>query len=161
MEKKRDRGSNFSLSEVDLLMTCVFNEIKIIENKKTNTASVREKQSAWKRVENAFNCNNTEAFTRDTNSLRIKYDNIKRILKKKVSAAKCNTNDGGGPIFNMELKWYEEQLHTDLQMGIEGLHAVSDSDNLITPDLSIPNLDWGNNIENVDIKFDTGKHVYV
>lgn len=74
--KKKERSCNFTATEVDVLMKCIFNEIHVIENKKTDGVTLKEKQEAWKRVEvlfNSANCSN-----RDINSIKMKYDNIKR-----------------------------------------------------------------------------------
>lgn len=125
--KKKERSSNFTTSETDVLMKCIFQEIHIIENKKTDAVSLKEKQEAWQRVVVLFNSANLN--NRDANSVKGKYDNIKRNLKKKMSSIKMHQRGtGGGPPIDLKLLWYEEQLYFLLKINIEGLPATGDSD---------------------------------
>lgn len=82
MEKKH-REKNFTAAELHLLMKCVLQEIHWIENKKTDGANLKEKNQAWLRVKTLFESANIET-KREVSSLKIKYENIKRNLKKKL-----------------------------------------------------------------------------
>ncbi|CAG9769524.1 unnamed protein product [Ceutorhynchus assimilis] len=71
---------------------------------------------------------------RDLTSLKLKYDNIKRNLKKKIQNNKKQlTKTGGGPPQEEPLLWYEEALYQVLQVSIDGLPSEGDSDALTTP----------------------------
>ncbi|KAJ8914045.1 hypothetical protein NQ315_017564, partial [Exocentrus adspersus] len=62
-------------------------------------------------------------------SIKNKYENLKRALKKKIAQNRQNINKtGGGPSCDSKLLWYEEELFAILQLGIEGLFAEGDSD---------------------------------
>lgn len=127
-EKVKKRSANFSLTEINLLMNCLLPEIHIIENKKTDGVTLKEKQEAWKKVHTLFAAQNKEAL-RDLLSLKLKYDNIKRNLKKKISDNKAEgKKTGGGPPEEKKLLWYEEQLFALLQLSIVGLEPQGDCD---------------------------------
>lgn len=128
MEVKKKRSANFSSEEISILMKYILEEINIIENKKTDGATLRDKQNAWKNIQQKFNsC--AKDHQRDIITLKMKYDNIKKNLKKKLNEAKrfCS-GTGGGPMVETKLLWYEEQLYGLLQLGIEGLPSIGDSD---------------------------------
>lgn len=55
MSKKRIRASNFNGVEEDTLIQCVLRHATIIENKKTDACTLKEKLRAWDEIENEFN----------------------------------------------------------------------------------------------------------
>lgn len=129
---RKRRGANFSSNEITFLMRCLLPEIGTIENKKTDGTTLKEKHNAWKRITHTFNSlmglSNND-FHRDINSIKLKYENIKRTLKRKITANKQNyQKTGGGPSADIKLLWYEEQLYSFLQLGIDGLDPQGDSD---------------------------------
>ncbi|KAJ8912341.1 hypothetical protein NQ315_014708 [Exocentrus adspersus] len=129
MDVKKKRSCNFTNREIGLLMECVMSEIKVIENKKTDGSSLKEKMKAWERVNNTFNSMSNSDVHRDVTSIKNKYENIKRALKKKIAQNRQSiTKTGGGPPSESKLLWYEEELFAILQLGIEGLlsEAVND-----------------------------------
>uniref|UniRef100_A0A1Y1N4D8 Regulatory protein zeste n=1 Tax=Photinus pyralis TaxID=7054 RepID=A0A1Y1N4D8_PHOPY len=155
MAKKRDRGCNFTITEVDLLMKCALQESKIIENKLTDGGSLREKQSAWARVGKLFDSANSET-KRDVNALKMKYENIKRNLKKKIALSKQNyRGTGGGPPIDVKLLWYEEQLYSILQLSIEGLTSTGDSDTIVVNETKLIDINGVGELpeENTEIVF--------
>ena len=86
MEDKKKRSTNFAPREINLFMNCLIPALKIIENKQSDGASLKEKKDAWKRVYTKFIAPNDQV--RDLQCLKLKYDNIKRNLKKKISQNK-------------------------------------------------------------------------
>ncbi|CAG9763548.1 unnamed protein product [Ceutorhynchus assimilis] len=132
-EDKKKRGVNWSKAEINLFMNCLLPHINVIENKQTDGVSLREKQTKWKKVHENFIAQNTDQ-ARDLTSLKLKYDNIKRNLKKKIQNNKKQlTKTGGGPPQEEPLLWYEEALYQVLQVSIDGLPSEGDSDALTTP----------------------------
>lgn len=136
MEIKKKRGSNFSTAEINLLMSCLIPEINIIENKHTDGVTMQEKKHVWQKLTAAFNSAHNDIH-RDMNSIKMKY-NIKKTLKKKITENKQNyKGTGGGPPVDTKLLWYEEQLYSILQLGIDGLASAGDSDIICqVPDVS-------------------------
>lgn len=64
ISKKRVRSSNLNETEEEILVQCVLRHAKVIENKKTDACTLKEKQRAWKTIENEFNslCPNVVSF---------------------------------------------------------------------------------------------------
>ncbi|KAJ8909793.1 hypothetical protein NQ315_006125 [Exocentrus adspersus] len=99
---------------------------------------------AWERVNNTFNSMSNSDVHRDVTSIKNKYENIKRALKKKIAQNRQSiTKTGGGPPSESKLLWYEEELFAILQLGIEGLLSEGDSD-FFTPndcEKAVPHID--------------------
>ena len=55
MEGKRKRSPNFSQFETDVLIDIITKYKEIIENKKTDGTTIKEKDGAWKKIEADFN----------------------------------------------------------------------------------------------------------
>lgn len=53
--KKRERSANFNTAEIQLLVSLVGKFKQIIENKKTDAVTNKDKEAAWKKIENSFN----------------------------------------------------------------------------------------------------------
>lgn len=150
--KKRERGQNFTTEDISILMRCIMGEIKLLENKATDGVTIKEKRVAWQRVAESFNAQSLQ--TRDVNTLKLKYENIKRTLKKKIATEKLEVKaTGGGPKVEVKLTWYEEQLYAVLQLGIDGLPSQSDCDDNNLPNTSISDT-VTNNIYSVDTTMD-------
>lgn len=122
-------------------------EVKVIENKATDGVTIKEKRGAWQRIADTFNSQALQH--RDVNTLKLKYENIKRNLKKKIADEKLGVKaTGGGPFTDIKLLWYEEQLYSVLQLGISGLPSQGDCDSVLTPD---SNDSVSNNVEEIII----------
>lgn len=122
-DKKKERGCNFSKSEVNLLMTMILQDVHIIENKKIDGATTREKKRVWTRITKMFNATYPEG--RDMNSLKTKYENLKRIFKKKISGETVQRTVVATD--NNKLVWYEEKLFNFLKSTITGSKMIGDS----------------------------------
>lgn len=93
----KKRSANFSLKEENILMHFVKKNVKIIENKKTDSNINKLKSEIWKKIEIEFN-NASGENRREAMALRKKYENIKKNTKKKIADNKCyNRGTGGGP----------------------------------------------------------------
>ncbi|XP_017782542.1 PREDICTED: uncharacterized protein LOC108566919 [Nicrophorus vespilloides] len=78
---KRDRSANFSNEDTQLLVNIIYNYANVIENKTTNAIIWHKKEDAWKRVTTEFN--SRRPMKRTMKMLKIKYEGLKRALKKK------------------------------------------------------------------------------
>lgn len=151
-DKKRERSSNFSSSEVNLLMKCVSQEMYHIENKKIDSASLKEKQDAWRRVKISFNHDTTEQ-PRDMNTLRMKYVNIKRSFRKKLALLSSTGEQSTNAI---KLTWYEKYLSNliTLPAPTDGLTFVEDSDSspITSSEIGPENIksEYGESYDNVE-----------
>lgn len=85
--KSRLRAPNFTSSEAFHLCEILENYKHIIENKKTDGASLHDKQNAWLKVVEEYN-STTTTYSRTIESLQQCYKNMKKNAKKQLSASK-------------------------------------------------------------------------
>lgn len=57
MENKQRRSANFSFAERSNLIKVVLKYKDIVENKKTDALTWRQKEDVWNTIENEFNAN--------------------------------------------------------------------------------------------------------
>lgn len=86
---KRDRSTNFTETDRELLLTIVSQFIHIIENKKTDGATLKDKAKAWENVADAFNAATINE-QRPWQKLKNSYNNIERKLKKENADEKVS-----------------------------------------------------------------------
>lgn len=78
-DKKKERASNFTLSEVTALVEILAKYKGVIECKKTDAATWREKDEAWDNVTAELNSRSGEIF-RSKKSIKHKYEDMKKIF---------------------------------------------------------------------------------
>lgn len=80
--KKREKDSNFSDKEIILLIKTIQEYKNIIQRKKTDAATWRDKDTAkWENVTEAFNSSSGEVF-RSKKTLKAKYEDMRKILRR-------------------------------------------------------------------------------
>ncbi|XP_063219111.1 myb/SANT-like DNA-binding domain-containing protein 3 [Bacillus rossius redtenbacheri] len=95
-ETKRIRTQNFSSDEKMKVLSLVERHKNIIENKRTDAVSCKEKDAAWEKLANTFNAGSS--VMRSKESLRKLYEKLKRDAKVAHSTEKINLmKTGGGP----------------------------------------------------------------
>ncbi|XP_055913562.1 myb/SANT-like DNA-binding domain-containing protein 3 [Eupeodes corollae] len=94
MLKKRMRSSNFNGHEEDTLIKCILRHASVIENKRTDAYTLREKKRAWQEVGHEFNslCTNE---SRNVQALKDKYTNLKTLLRKQLATDRTYRNSTG------------------------------------------------------------------
>lgn len=95
--KKRDRSVNFSTSEKSILadiISCPIHK-NIIENKKTDGSSIRQKEASWLKVTQEFN-SNLCVNKRTVKQLQQAWTNMKRETKKEVANQRMELIKTGG-----------------------------------------------------------------
>lgn len=80
LNQKR-RQQNFSNLEKIKLIELIEREKNIIENKKTDNVSLKDKDTCWKNITNEFNSNSISGH-RDITSLKNCWDNLKKKTRK-------------------------------------------------------------------------------
>ncbi|KAF0720990.1 fibrinogen silencer-binding protein-like [Aphis craccivora] len=139
---KRNRATNFSFEEKELLLKYAIENKSVLENKVSNSVSWKDKNQCWLKISEAYN-STTSGCPRDATSLRLKYEGLKRLLR----GSKSNLfKTGGGPHENdytcsSEL---EKQLYNIIQLSVEGLPSKFDSDAVV----NISNIDEEHEVEN-------------
>ncbi|KAK4881286.1 hypothetical protein RN001_004605 [Aquatica leii] len=129
---KRERTVNFTELEVRVLIDIALRYSFIIENKKTDAVSWKDKNKAWENIATEFNPV-TGCINRVSKVLRLKYDNIKPNIKQKQSKNKYEIfKTGGGAAVILPFTDYEKKLMNVVQLSVDGLPSEGDSDHILT-----------------------------
>ncbi|XP_074038530.1 fibrinogen silencer-binding protein-like [Leptinotarsa decemlineata] len=124
------RTSNFTETDRSLLIKIANSYKLIIEYKKTDATTWKEKEEAWKRVEIGFN-SSASGPPRTAKQLKTKYEAIKKELKKRFHQHhKYVTGTGGGTYICPPTPKTEEEkiLAETISFSIQGLQNNFDSD---------------------------------
>ncbi|XP_067208394.1 myb/SANT-like DNA-binding domain-containing protein 3 isoform X2 [Linepithema humile] len=128
---KEGRSVNFTASEIITLIELVKKYQHIIECKKTDSTTWRDKDECWSKITDELNSCCGETY-RKKKSVKTKYEDMKKNLKKKLSRNKMETfKTGGGPANIQPLTFAEEILLSFLPSTIQGLPSVFDSDRIL------------------------------
>jgi hypothetical protein len=102
-QKETKRAKNFKEIEINYLLSLVMCHKDVIENKRTDQSSFKDKERAWKEIEEDFN-RHREVYYRDAKTLRKKYENLKKSSKRKwADEKKYVMGTGGGPVNPIEI----------------------------------------------------------
>ncbi|KAK4875918.1 hypothetical protein RN001_012340 [Aquatica leii] len=96
---KRQKGKNFSDNEISLLIDVVSKFIVIVENKKTDESTVKDKNDCWQRIADELNA--SALASRSAGQLKTCYDNFKRKTRKQNADDKAEFYKTGGGSFNL------------------------------------------------------------
>ncbi|CAG9770028.1 unnamed protein product [Ceutorhynchus assimilis] len=97
MNETAKKKVNYSVSEKSLLLSIVQRFKNVVENKKTDAVTWREKDSAWEKIAEIFSSKSTGVL-RTKDSLRKLYENLKKNVRKQVvDEKKLLICTGGGP----------------------------------------------------------------
>lgn len=84
---QQKRGTNYTIQEKEELMRIV-SKFKIVENKQTDGASMKEKNTAWAAIAAEFN--SLGYSVRNAKHLKNAYENIKQKTKKNIADGKVS-----------------------------------------------------------------------
>ncbi|XP_072941335.1 uncharacterized protein [Epargyreus clarus] len=125
---KRDRSANFSLPERDILVSLVQKYQTVLENKKSDASTWKMKEAAWESIQNEFNARSGGTF-RSTKTLKVKYEGLKRTVRKKSAAIRSELyRTGGGSNKAPSLDNVEEQIKSMITLSTDGMKSVYDCD---------------------------------
>ena len=94
---KKKRSENFSKEEKALMVRLVADNKSVIENKRTDGMTIKEKERAWEKLTDMFNSRDFVR-KRSTKQLKSFYDNFKRRSKQKKVQDKINIYKTGGGV---------------------------------------------------------------
>lgn len=132
MEKvKRDRSANFSLHERDILVSLIQKHKSVLENKQSDASTWKMKEAAWEDIQKEFNALSGGTF-RTTKTLKVKYEGLKRLVRKKSAAIRSELyRTGGGRNTAPPLDNVEEQIKSLISLSTDGMQSIYDSDVII------------------------------
>lgn len=126
--KKRERALNFEKSEIQLLTELVTKYRSVIENKKTDAVTNKDKEAVWSTIAATFNAASSGSTVRTSKTLKLKYESLKKCAKKKMTLHRQELyRTGGGPSAAPALDDAEEKVMA-ICSNISGLDARNDSD---------------------------------
>ncbi|KAK4882382.1 hypothetical protein RN001_005701 [Aquatica leii] len=111
---KHRRSANFTNAEKSHLFNIICDKyITVIEDKKTNRASITKKKFAWKKIEQDFNATNLNNILRTSENLKKFYENRKKCIRKSTAEHKQQLlQTGGGPPPKTELEEADKLLYS-------------------------------------------------
>lgn len=81
MDKKRERGKNYTDKEKQDLIAIISKYVQIVENKRTDIKTIREKNNAWDKITREF-CVVSQTGNRSVAQLKMLYEGLKKKAKK-------------------------------------------------------------------------------
>lgn len=119
---KRIRGKNFTDNERDVVLETIEKYKNIVENKKTDTESIRIKNAAWNEITDEFN--SLLPTNRTPSQLKVFYENHKVKLKREL--AEQGIKNDPDDIANKMMKFTEteEKLILRLQKPVPLNHHI-------------------------------------
>lgn len=149
-EPKQRRSENFTKDEKDVLITCVERHKGVLENKRTDLVTVKEKEDCWKVLAIEFN-NEFPSRKRTGAQLKQCWKNIKSVTKKEAaSVRRSRFLTGGGPptsplndLDGRVLAIVPEQIHplsnnVDCDADVNIIEASTSTSTFMAPVISDP-----------------------
>lgn len=127
MEKKSKRIANFTEAEKSILVDLVTAKKDILENKRTNTVSIKEKENCWEQLCNEYN-GMAMNISRPTISLKNCWENIKKRTKKQFAEDRMQRYKTGGGQYAGDIDPLTVRVMDIIRPAVEGLSNALDSD---------------------------------
>lgn len=121
------RSLNFTVLEKEVLLDLATKYKDVLENNKTDGASVQEKKNTWVKLTNEFN-SHANVNKRGVENLKTGLDNIKKNSKKNISGDKVRTFKTGGGSSPSRISTIDEKVIALIGPRIIPLQNKYDSD---------------------------------
>ncbi|XP_045510836.1 myb/SANT-like DNA-binding domain-containing protein 3 isoform X2 [Colias croceus] len=102
---ERKRSPNWYMSEKMLLVELVNDHYDIVESKRTDTASMKQKNAGWVKISEEYN-SQTNLVHRTAENLKSQWEVLKKFTKRTIRLSMTQTEDGpakpecSDPLFN-------------------------------------------------------------
>ncbi|XP_018568076.1 fibrinogen silencer-binding protein-like [Anoplophora glabripennis] len=144
------RSRNFTDLEKHILFDLVMQYKNIIENKKTDGTTVKQKKDCWDEITRKYN-SNAQTGTRTAKQLHALYDTIKKKARKNLHDDKKNLYKTGGGTFTPQSDELDKKVLTILKPQYEPLCNPFDSSASYFKENLSPNIDATNEVETEEI----------
>ncbi|XP_048489441.1 myb/SANT-like DNA-binding domain-containing protein 3 [Plutella xylostella] len=125
---KRKRDPTFVFSEKMVLVDLVESHYSIVESKKTDAYSVREKAAEWAKIAEAFN-SSSAVYHREWTVLKNCWENLKKKAKNVMTLVNQNhIKTGGGPHVKIEDDPIIDRVVGIIKPQVQGFVNIFDSD---------------------------------
>ncbi|KAH9642804.1 hypothetical protein HF086_012298 [Spodoptera exigua] len=131
--KSKERGSNFSSNELEILKRLIDDNKHVLLCKKTDAISQGIKEKTWIDIHMQFNASNSRY--RSIKQLKYKFDNLKKSARKEASKEhQERRRTGGGQVPGMSSSDHTEKdwMRSLIVLSADGLESTYDDD--ILPD---------------------------
>ncbi|KAJ8707376.1 hypothetical protein PYW08_010628 [Mythimna loreyi] len=141
--KSKERGSNFSNNELEILKRLIDDNKHILLCKKTDAISQGLKEKTWNDIHMQFNASSSRH--RSVKQLKYKFDNMKKSARKEASKERQERRrTGGGQVPGMSTSDHSEK---DWMRSLMGVLLLSD-DVIVTQPSHTPNSSSQSKAEN-------------
>lgn len=119
------RSPNFTPREQQRLLDIVEEYVTIIEDKRTNAVTVKQKNETWEKIARQFN-SSADTTSRDARQLRKCYENLKKRSRKVIAHERRETvRTGGGEKERQGGEDGDELTATEATEDLETAHRVA------------------------------------
>ncbi|KAJ8737705.1 hypothetical protein PYW08_000300 [Mythimna loreyi] len=129
--KSKERGSNFSNNELEILKRLIDDNKHILLCKKTDAISQGLKEKTWNDIHMQFNASSSRH--RSVKQLKYKFDNMKKSARKEASKERQERRrTGGGQVPGMSTSDHSEKdwMRSLMVLSADGLESTYDDDTL-------------------------------
>ncbi|XP_026729100.1 uncharacterized protein LOC113494814 isoform X2 [Trichoplusia ni] len=127
---KRKRSANWMASEKTQLVDLVTEHFHVIENKRTDGVSMKQKLAEWTTISNKYNSQTTLSH-RTAENLKSQWESLKKATKKEASFKRMHLiKTGGGPSRPKNDDPLQERILGLITPSAVGLHNPYDKDNV-------------------------------
>ncbi|XP_046975240.1 myb/SANT-like DNA-binding domain-containing protein 3 [Vanessa cardui] len=131
--EKRKRSANWMVSEKGLV-DLVTEHFNVVENKKTDGVSMKQKLAGWVTICEKYN-SQTLLTHRSAENLKAQWENLKKAAKKEAASNRQHLiQRGGGPSRPKANDPTLERIISLITPSAVGLHNPYDNDNIETVD---------------------------
>ncbi|KAB0797133.1 hypothetical protein PPYR_08127 [Photinus pyralis] len=127
---KKQRTANYSTDEKNVLFSIICDYKGIIECKKTNAVTWKEKEATWEKISCKFNAQSPGGVYRNVTSLKKCYENAKKTVRKNVAHERLEYIKTGGGTPNTIVDDKNEDLILSIvnPKTVVGIHNTFDCD---------------------------------
>lgn len=130
LKKKKERSANFSPVEIDTLVQIVQKYSNVLECKKTDAHTWKEKEECWEKLASDFNSINMIC-PRTAKCLKTKYECLKKEVRKKRALQQQEIyRTGGGEGKPIVFTPTEDKLLSLMLLGVDGMPSRNDDDKI-------------------------------
>ncbi|XP_036336217.1 myb/SANT-like DNA-binding domain-containing protein 4 [Rhagoletis pomonella] len=155
---KRKRGKNFTSQEEVVLVELVDDQRDVIESKKSDAVTWKQKEEAWKKLAERFTAR--IGVQREWKTLRDKFESLKRKSKAEMASEKCELyRTGGGSAAVRSNSVITQKVATILGESATGMENAFDGDaiDISTPEKSKVHHEEPNNSDDLN---QASTHIY-
>ncbi|CAG4931639.1 unnamed protein product [Parnassius apollo] len=127
----RKRSPNWQMSEKMLLVDLVAEHFSVVENKRTDAVTMKQKNAEWVKISEEFNSQTTFGY-RTAENVKAQWESLKKSTKKESSAERQSLfQTGGGPSKpKLEDNPLYRKIFALISTTVVGLVNEYDSDNM-------------------------------